>query len=223
MTKATPCGLLGALAWMTFSSAGFAAPSSTNPAPEPRVDDAPASTATAPRRDVSGARFKFGAFGLAHARRPSGSHPESTAFAPGVSLGVGWRLGSWELDARARAAYWQGGPGYVAIDRRTMFGSLGGRARWFLDPNASLAPFLEVGADVLVLSVDMMAGIGPSGHVGAGLELWHDAAHHRLAMDVGVDIPAFRMEGGATTLASWFSSPTGLYVVPVAVAANWTF
>ena len=80
-----------------------------------------------------------------------------------------------------------------------------------------------------VLYVDDYAGWGPSAHVGAGVEIWHDRPHHRLAIGFGVDVPAYRAVNRVRNdFASWASSNDPVngdhfWAVPVSLAASWTF
>jgi hypothetical protein len=171
-----------------------------------------------------GTRFRVGAFALAHARAPTDDDANEFGFAPGVALGLGWRVATWELGVEARGAY------RGTMDRGTRFGSVGGRARWFTAPRSDISPYLSLGLDLIGLRADSLYGVGPSLHAALGLEVWHDGGHHRLSIEVGADIPAFLIsepqeteaagEGGA----SYFDHTVhDVYAVPATIATNWTF
>jgi hypothetical protein len=66
-------------------------------------------------------------------------------------------------------------------------------------------------------------------HAGAGLEIFHDHAHHRLRFEVGVDVPTFALAKPEVSLDSACAgcgrtaARDRIYLVPGTVAATWTF
>jgi hypothetical protein len=185
------------------------------------------SPGTAKESAVDGARLKVGALAVAHVRREDSADKEPGTIAPGVALGVGWRVwDSWELEATVRGAYFKE-PHWDSL-RRTMMLSAGGRARWFTSSSSSsVSPYLDFGLDLLVLMVDEAHGIGPSAHAGGGIELLHDHAHHRLRIGLGIDVPAFAITYPQANVGcegcEWFSTQRPLYLLPASLAATWTF
>jgi hypothetical protein len=182
-----------------------------------RASDGPPEPAEAQKSAASGLRARAGAFGLMHARRGDIEHPETMVFAPGLSMSGGFRLRSWDLDGRLRAAY--------GTARYTLFGAAGAHARWFASPESSVTPFVALGADLLLMRIDYIA-VGASAHLGLGVEAWHDQAHGRLGVELGIDLPSFRHDVGSRGELfagdGWFSSEKKIYVVPITLAMTWT-
>lgn len=208
-----------------LQGASLLVPSAARAAPSPPADE-PTTEAGASSSRPAGARFLLGALMLAHVRRETSLDKEPGTLAPGVALAVGWRLlDAWEVEATARGAHYDE-PGMWSARRTTLL-SAGGRARWFIAPSAGVSPFVDFGLDVLVLAVDSASGIGPSAHVGAGVELFHDHAHHRLRLVLGADVPAFAVTYPQAALGcegcASFSTGRPLYLVPATLAATWTF
>jgi hypothetical protein len=175
---------------------------------------------------TGGARFELGALMLAHVRRETSDEKEPGTLAPGAALGVSWRIfDAWQLEATLRGAHYEAPSMWKS--RRTIMLSTGGRARWFIAPSSSVSPFVDFGIDLYALAVDEAHGIGPSAHLGAGVEVFHDDAHHRLRLGLGVDVPAFALTYPQASLAcdtcEWFSTGRPLYVIPATIAATWTF
>lgn len=187
-------------------------------------DDAPAEETP---KALRGARVQLGVSMFGHVRRASSFEKEEGTLAPGGQVAVVWRVESWELGPIVRGAYYR--EPYFLSTRRTMMMSAGGRARWFAFPSSSVTPFADVGPDWMVFAMDDAGNMGPALHAGAGLEVWHDDAHHRLRFDVGVDIPTFALNYPEVSLASdcagcgRSSASDHVYVVPGTIAASWTF
>lgn len=191
-----------------------------------------------PASPRDGLRFRAGLFGIAHAREAT-RDGDGTAMgvAPGLTLGPSYTSRSWDFSFDLRAAMKVGSaessgfddsmPGESssrATSPTTIFFSGGPRARWFALEGA-VAPFFSGGIDALLFYTESLAGVGASFHLGTGLEVMHDDAHGRLALELGVDLPTFRMMRGVEAkLDTWGGTNRGHhYIVPVTLAANWTF
>ena len=208
-------------------SFGLLAPSLAQAAP---AEERSEQTEAAPSSRTTGPRVQVGALMLAHVRRveeSAFSEKEPGTLAPGGALGVVWRVEGWELGPTIRGAYFK--ERHFFSTRKTSFLSAGGRARWFVLPSSNVSPFLDFGVDLLAFTVDSASSWGPSAHGGAGLEIFHDHAHHRLRIDLGVDVPTFALDDDITVMSpacagcGRSSSTNRIYIVPATVAATWTF
>lgn len=214
-------GMRSALVATLGLAASLFAASSAHAAEEPaQENETPAA--------LRGARVQVGALMLAHVRQETGFDKEAGTLAPGGALAVVWRVEGWELGPIIRGAHFDE-PHFWSTRKTTMM-SAGGRARWFAFPSSGVTPFVDVGPDLLVLAVDDAANIGPSLHAGAGFEVFHNHAHHRLRFDVGVDVPTFALAKPEVSVNSPACAGCGrssasdrLYLVPGTVAATWTF
>jgi hypothetical protein len=202
-----------------------------------RADDASRAAAGA---DVDartrGLRVHAGVFALGHAKRGDGA---SFSVAPGLSLGGAYRFGDWELEAGARGAYLeqhldyrqppaQGAPApsddidltdRAHDNRLTQFAAGGASARWFASRSASATAFLGLGVEYMLFyyersgccvgSLDGRGGFGV--RAGGGVELWHDQAHARLAIEATALLPMYRFSA---------SGQDSVYLVPVTFGAR---
>lgn len=185
--------------------------------------------AAPPASDIDGLRFSLGAFALAHWRRPVRtalvSALDSWRIVPGLALGIEWRRGSWAFDVGVRGAYYY--DPHMFWVGETKFLAAGGGARWFFY-SGSLSPYFDLGFELLHFGVDSYAGLSPAAHLGGGIELRHDRAHHRFRFELGVDVPAFAVSsvepvGCLADSGAICPSPKTetLYLVPVSLGATW--
>lgn len=226
------------------------APPSAAAAEEPAVAAPPSAVAEEPAANAAnvgeeasartdGLRLSAGLFVLGHAKRPSYTSSTSMGFAPGLSVGAAYRWGAWELELTGRAAYMRrseevviptividgerrGGESFT-YSEETRIGAAGLGARWFAAPDSPVSAYLGAGAEVLYFDVDELYGVGAAFRAAAGVEVWHDRAHHRLAIEAALSLPTFRVEGiPPLSFGGRTEAPT-LYVVPMTLGARWTF
>lgn len=208
---------------------------------EPRSETETANEPAPPASPRDGLRFRAGLFGIAHAREGErAGDGASMGVAPGIALAPSYTYRNVDFSFDLRAALrvgeasrsdFQGTSGIAPGEAgdvstgspTTVFFSGGPRARWF-PVEGALAPFFSGGLDALLFYTESLAGVGASLHLGTGLEIMHDDAHGRLSLELGIDLPTFRMRRGVEAkLDTWGASDKHVYIVPVTLAANWTF
>lgn len=203
---------------ITTMESEAAAPTTTagsSSATPPPAEAAPPIEAEEADRSRRGLRFEAGAFVIAHRRT---EHDDGPIAAPGLALGLSYTLTSWQFAVEARGAY-------LETNRRILvFAAAGARARWFTSPAADTVGFFNFGVDAVAMAAERaFEGYGPSAHLGGGLEVFHRSAHHRLAVELGVELPMFKADGRVygDDFAGWEDDK--IYVVPISLAVRWTF
>lgn len=183
-----------------------------------------------------GLRLQLGVFALAHTKRAPGA---SFTLAPGFSVGGAYRFGVWEIEATIRGAKissemgdgnepLRGGGGppddfsstTTRDSRLTELLAGGGGIRWFASRTASTAFYAGLGAEYMHFYWERSGcchdrldrdGAGLAFRTSAGVELLHDNAHGRVAIDMTATFPTARFH---------VTPSDAVYVVPITFGAR---